>query len=380
MKSGPGNIFQGSPEEIPQEMLLRYVSGKATPVEQRLIEKQLSDDPFLADALEGLMKIKDTAALQKQLSEIDTAITTRVTRPKHKVLQVRRIALVAASLALLVTAGWFINNSLNKSSQKIFTDEFQPYHEPQQQEDVAFDVAPPVSDSAVKPAEITTPAAAKPSPPTEAAQTSAAENVKAEKKEIVNNASPAQANDESMDIAPQAYTETAKESKSLRAAADTLHDNVVSGVQADSKAPPAAAFSTTEAEEQQVLSKVRDDDKFNAHKAAWDHAMELYHQGNYAAAISEFEIILKDDPDNQACNFYAAVSYLGLENEDAALKKLKKLDNNKSGPYYEASRWYEGLAYVKKGEEKEAIKALEKVVELNGEYKPKAMELLEQLK
>jgi tetratricopeptide (TPR) repeat protein len=129
-----------------------------------------------------------------------------------------------------------------------------------------------------------------------------------------------------------------------------------------------------------VLSKVRDDDKFNAHKAAWDHAMELYHQGNYAAAISEFEIILKDDPDNQACNFYAAVSYLGLENEDAALKKLKKLDNNKNGPYYEASRWYEGLAYVKKGEKKEAIKALEKVVELNGEYKPKAMELLEQLK
>jgi tetratricopeptide (TPR) repeat protein len=115
-------------------------------------------------------------------------------------------------------------------------------------------------------------------------------------------------------------------------------------------------------------------------KAKLDAALALYHEEKYAEAIPQFESILRDNGDDIAANFYAGVSYLAIKNSDAALEKLRKVDKDKDGRYYEAALWYEALAFVQKDKKKEAINTLQKLIKLNGEYKVRAEELLEKLK
>jgi len=109
-----------------------------------------------------------------------------------------------------------------------------------------------------------------------------------------------------------------------------------------------------------------------------NRAIDFYQGGKYVEAVSEFQLVLQKDPSNETANFYSGVSALALNNPDEALNYFNKTDNKRSR-FYEATLWYESLAYLKKDDKKEARKLLEKVVGMNGEYKTKAEETLKEL-
>jgi len=78
------DILSNLNPEIDQEILLQYLQGKLSAQEQHELEKQIMDNDFTADALDGLQEIrnkKNIAALVDQLN----ADLKRRTEKKKKI-------------------------------------------------------------------------------------------------------------------------------------------------------------------------------------------------------------------------------------------------------------------------------------------------------
>ena len=86
-----------------REHLLRYISGQMTPAEMHVLEKAALDDPFLADALEGLQQ-EESLKVQKDLETLDQRLTNRVD-PKVVPMPPRikwwRVAIVASIIGMM---------------------------------------------------------------------------------------------------------------------------------------------------------------------------------------------------------------------------------------------------------------------------------------
>ncbi len=59
------------------EQLLAYANGDLPPAEARKVEKALADDPFLADALEGI-EMTGTEAFGEMMADIDQALDSKL--------------------------------------------------------------------------------------------------------------------------------------------------------------------------------------------------------------------------------------------------------------------------------------------------------------
>ena len=86
-----------------RENLLRYISGQMSPAEMHALEKAALEDPFLADALEGLQQEKSSKT-KKDLESLDQRLLNR-TDPKVVPLPPRikwwRVAIVASIIGLM---------------------------------------------------------------------------------------------------------------------------------------------------------------------------------------------------------------------------------------------------------------------------------------
>lgn len=81
----------------------KYLNGELSAPEMHELEKLALDDPFLADALEGL-QTQPAPVLQQDLGELRTRLDARVTTPNKKLRQLPLLR-VAAVLILLVGLG-----------------------------------------------------------------------------------------------------------------------------------------------------------------------------------------------------------------------------------------------------------------------------------
>ncbi|MGB3077361.1 MAG: hypothetical protein WBB36_18685, partial [Chitinophagales bacterium] len=130
MKPKSDNIFADHQGDVPQDILLRYVNGFASPEESRWVEEKMADDPFLSDAVDGMMKINNPGKAQQDLKVIHEVIRKKSNAKSRVISLQNRWLQLAAALVILMSSIWFINNNLNKSAEKIFTNEFKPYPSP----------------------------------------------------------------------------------------------------------------------------------------------------------------------------------------------------------------------------------------------------------
>jgi len=373
--------------EVPQEVVLRYVSGTATPEEQRWVEERLADDPFLSDAVEGMMKAESMTNVKQDLEAIRQEIKSKSSGKVWVFKPWKRWVQVAAALVIFTSTIWFINNRIQKSTEKIFTEEFEPYPAPQ------AELPPPMNvDPASKEQPVISPTEkVAPEKRTEKSLTLQNENISSDKEEELESlssyntqdAEPVIAIPEEDQNADVAFSESSK-SEYISDSLQTLSKSRAASKDYDQEPSVASPPSLSEvvviqqqkpANAEGAMMQVTDGTKLML-----NDALDSYHRENYPEAISLFENILQQDANNDAANFYAGVSYLAINNPDKALEKLKRLDSKKDGAYYEATLWYESLAYVQKDEKKNAINTLEKVMNLNGEHRTKAADLLMQLK
>ena len=68
--------------EVDQETLLLYLQGKLTPEKQHELEKQLLDNEFAADALEGLQQFEDRKQIAAYAEQLNIELKKKTSRKK----------------------------------------------------------------------------------------------------------------------------------------------------------------------------------------------------------------------------------------------------------------------------------------------------------
>ncbi|HSZ85631.1 MAG TPA: hypothetical protein VK787_06350, partial [Puia sp.] len=97
-----------------------YVVGKLSAAEMYAIEKAALDDPFLADAIEGMensIKQHGSASLNADINELQRRLSDRITeKRKAKVIAINRIRWqVAATLLIFTATGVLTYNYFDKN-------------------------------------------------------------------------------------------------------------------------------------------------------------------------------------------------------------------------------------------------------------------------
>lgn len=76
-------------------------------------------------------------------------------------------------------------------------------------------------------------------------------------------------------------------------------------------------------------------------------AMVNYKQGDYKIAITKWEALQKNKPNNDTLNYFIGVAHLADKNEKNAIPFLKKITKNSDFPLVNDAYYYLGLAYLK---------------------------------
>lgn len=98
----------------------------------------------------------------------------------------------------------------------------------------------------------------------------------------------------------------------------------------------------------------------NSSQYEFDRGMVDYKTGDYRAAITRWEKLLAEKPDNDSLNYFLGSAFLAIGDPDLAKPYLEKTTQIESGIFQKEAYWYLGLSLVKSGNSAEAIKYLQK--------------------
>jgi len=435
METKHHTIFSQS-ECLSEEQMYAYIDNKLSAKEKHMVENHLADCELCSDALEGFMQMSDTssarfvvAGLKEQLNKI----AEKENKPKVIWFDFRMKVAIAAVMLLLIGVTILFNlqkkDSDQKNDDKIFSEKFEPYKTPKetvkdpdgksfksggekdkqkivvadnyfhsQQEKFDnplnearkgedFEKTEDKSPDMVKPL-ILMDNNKKEQPTTDelSKQTDDKSSVAKEK----DGDLPFRANDQTNAVVTfsngNASTYPMGGNNNIQATTVAEKKADLKGNKAKSnRYKESPKLGATKNEE----TSTKDVEKMQQSPASatgavtnteLESAMDKYDNNDYTGAIPLFEQTLKTDPDNYDALFFAGVSYLSANNPDKAISCLTKVSGIVKGEFYEASKWYLALAYIKKNKNDAAKILLNDIIQMNGFYKTKATETLKELK
>lgn len=80
MKENLKDILSHLNSEVDQETLLKYLQGKLSAEEQHELEKSMLDDPFEADAAEGLAAIENKQHISSLVNQLNRDLKKKTTK------------------------------------------------------------------------------------------------------------------------------------------------------------------------------------------------------------------------------------------------------------------------------------------------------------
>ncbi|MFK7812262.1 MAG: tetratricopeptide repeat protein [Maribacter sp.] len=89
-------------------------------------------------------------------------------------------------------------------------------------------------------------------------------------------------------------------------------------------------------------------------------AMVDYKQGEYDIAISKWEKLLEEKPNNDTLNYFLGVSHLANDNFSEAFPFLRKSSEDIKSAFHDDSNYHLGLSFLKINETEKALKYLRK--------------------
>lgn len=141
----------------------------------------------------------------------------------------------------------------------------------------------------------------------------------------------------------------------------------------------SAGFATKD--DMKKAEKEREEGKVEiTYKATLQKAMAYYKTKNYVMALDEFNVILKEHPEEVNALFYGGLSYYHLDKNTEALNKLDKVLVNKKTEFNQEAKWYKALTLIELKQTDKAKNLLQQIVTENGFYKANAEERLKGLK
>ncbi|NNM15865.1 MAG: hypothetical protein HKO56_04330 [Bacteroidia bacterium] len=403
------------------EDLQQYIAGSVSESDANVIEQHLENCEMCSDALEGLQAFSSegeisivTAELNKKVDELVGAKEqNKIIAPWYK---------IAAVIALLVMVGGllFINNQFGTSNEQIFSEHYEPF---EKKEEVKAN--PPVKRETESTESI--PIAENEIAETDLSSMDDSDEILISEDEVMeeipapeavaieNNrqlqvmedaAAPVEARD--LDLADAANNELQEDELAVRGGRSNSSDYYIDGVKVRSDKAPASVKKEVEQVEIAAESKTKALFKRNKNKeeqpaVAQDEPIgntsadaffygksnlinehyvsgeKEYNAKNYQQAKLWFEKALQIDEGHYQSNFYAGLCALQLEQTNESIDYLNKVIDKENEVLYEAGLWYSALAQIKIEDNRKAKKHLKKIISLNGEYKTRAEELLEDL-
>jgi hypothetical protein len=77
------DILSNLNPEIDQETLLQYLQGKLSVQQQHELEKQMMDNDFASDALEGLQEFRDKKSIAALVNQLNSDLKRRTEKKKR---------------------------------------------------------------------------------------------------------------------------------------------------------------------------------------------------------------------------------------------------------------------------------------------------------
>jgi tetratricopeptide (TPR) repeat protein len=105
-------------------------------------------------------------------------------------------------------------------------------------------------------------------------------------------------------------------------------------------------------------------------------AMRRYTRGDYAAAASGLEPVVRRDPRDATAGFFLGVSYLLTDRLDDGVTELRRTIALGDTPYLEEARLTLARAHLRAGRPDQALDELEQVITLHGDHEDEARELI----
>ncbi len=113
-------------------------------------------------------------------------------------------------------------------------------------------------------------------------------------------------------------------------------------------------------------------------EASIKNAEKAFNEKDFLGAITQFNKILEDDPDNIEVNYYKAVAFIEVEQYAEADKLLASIAKGNSA-FVNKAKWMASLSKLKQGDYK-GTKELLREIDSDSEYYSKAQKLLKQLR
>ena len=99
-------------EEFNQEDLIKYLQGNSSEEERFVIEKQMADDAFINDAVEGLQNFKDPVQVNKYVEQLNQQLykysSQKLARKKKRKIKEQNWLIIAILGILLLCVGGYL--------------------------------------------------------------------------------------------------------------------------------------------------------------------------------------------------------------------------------------------------------------------------------
>jgi len=118
--------------------------------------------------------------------------------------------------------------------------------------------------------------------------------------------------------------------------------------------------------------------RISVSKSDFSLAYKFYNEGNYRAAIDQFQGIYKSDTTRVTACFLLGMSFIERRNYPEAIKYLSSVIDQNSAIGKQAE-WYLGLCYLKTGDKIKAVTAFKSIMSSKNYYRPLATEILRRL-
>ncbi|MCS6934925.1 MAG: tetratricopeptide repeat protein [Chitinophagales bacterium] len=377
---------------ITEAAMLAYIGNRMSAEERARFEKLLQNDPFAAEALEGLATAGATANCEMRIAHIRNKIRERagIREARNLRLHWTVYAYAAAVLGVLLGIGFLLIQLINRPDNSLAMQNNGAAAETPiisdslvglpQASDSVLSISAPFSTSnsnlnqSQAPGAVIAPTGTYATPPAGELQTSFTVTEKA--KLSLQQEDNTERNDKSFPISSDQEFQSKMIANGNAPSPEAKTNNnapPVTDKEGDLLKEPAKAdgYYSYETSNRIVRSE-------RASPPTMDEAMRNFNSGNYKQSAELFDELLKQYPDNADALYFGGISEYILGNTKKSEKNFDKL--LKTNRYNEGSKWYKANILLKKGNKAEAKKLLEEIAQGNSSYKERALNKLEELR
>ncbi|MCF6183109.1 MAG: tetratricopeptide repeat protein [Bacteroidales bacterium] len=394
MNSEINNIFNQSSCLTSRE-IEQYISGSLSKEEIRRVELHLADCPMCSDEIDGYILLSDKNKLPVVVKNINNKIDKKVSAAKviplhssHKKSIAKRIISIAASLILLLGAGYIINFYMNSDDENLA--ETSSVEKTVLKENSLVtknkNIKETDSDNIILEEKInndvkTINGLEKPEKPgnkkvTEQKTIKIQENNFNKKNTVSENKNNKKEIASVDDIKSSDEISEDITISSLAPVENNINVNKTVGEE-NKKTAQNFSFKTTRGA--RFNSKTVNTKEIEKYKSMRESALLSYSMKIYDEALKDFNYYLKYKPADYEILYKTGFSYYKLRNYDKAISDFDKVIFEGVNKYVEDARWYKAKSLINLGKKENAKIILNEIIAENGKYQNKALDLLNTL-